>query len=107
LQHSAPPLFRQGIPALLKLIVCLSISIALMLIDFRFKALDPIRNNVNWVLRPLEYVMLMPRNFYEASSEYMPFSSQLDFLGNPVPYWYYISGNNGLIMSHNLKNTNL
>jgi hypothetical protein len=31
---------------------------------------------------------------YEAGSEYMPFSSQLDFLGNPIPYWYYISGNN-------------
>jgi hypothetical protein len=24
----------------------------------------------------------------------MPFSSQLEFLGNPIPYWYYISGNN-------------
>lgn len=31
---------------------------------------------------------------YEEGSEYMPFSSQLNFLGNPVPYWYYISGNN-------------
>ncbi len=31
---------------------------------------------------------------YEGGSEYMPFSSQLDFLGNPIPYWYYISGNN-------------
>ena len=27
-------------------------------------------------------------------SEYMPFSSQLNFLGNPVPYWNYVSGNN-------------
>lgn len=27
-------------------------------------------------------------------SRYMPFSSQLDFLGNPIPYWYYVSGNN-------------
>jgi hypothetical protein len=27
-------------------------------------------------------------------SEYMPFSSQLDFLGSSVPYWYYVSGNN-------------
>jgi len=49
-----------------------------MLIDFRFKALDPIRNNVNWVLRPLEYVMLMPRNFYEASSEYFTTRGTLD-----------------------------
>ena len=29
-------------------------------------------------------------------NEYAPFSSQLDFLGIPVPYWYYISGN-GLV----------
>jgi len=27
-------------------------------------------------------------------SQYMPFSSQLDFMGFPVPYWYYVSGNN-------------
>ncbi len=27
-------------------------------------------------------------------SEYMPFSSQLDFFGQPIPYWMYVSGNN-------------
>jgi len=31
---------------------------------------------------------------FEPGSKYMPFSSQLDFLGNAVPYWYYVSGNN-------------
>ncbi len=31
---------------------------------------------------------------FEPGSSYMPFSSQLDFLGNAVPYWYYVSGNN-------------
>jgi len=31
---------------------------------------------------------------FEPGSHYMPFSSQLDFLGNAVPYWYYVSGNN-------------
>lgn len=30
----------------------------------------------------------------EPGSRYMPFSSQLNFLGNPIPYWYYVSGNN-------------
>ncbi|MBS3080268.1 hypothetical protein J4221_02245 [Candidatus Pacearchaeota archaeon] len=30
---------------------------------------------------------------FSPGSVYMPFSSQLDFLGNGVPYWYYISGN--------------
>lgn len=33
---------------------------------------------------------------FEAGNQYAPFSSQLDYLGNPVPYWYYISGN-GLV----------
>ncbi len=27
-------------------------------------------------------------------SGYMPGSSQLNFLGAPIPYWYYVSGNN-------------
>ncbi|MFW6283736.1 MAG: hypothetical protein ACOC1P_06850, partial [Minisyncoccales bacterium] len=31
---------------------------------------------------------------FEQGSKYMPFSSQLNFLGNPIPYWYYVSGNN-------------
>jgi hypothetical protein len=31
---------------------------------------------------------------FEPGSIYTPFSSQLNFLGNPIPYWYYVSGNN-------------
>jgi len=30
---------------------------------------------------------------FEPGTEYAPFSNQLDFLGVPVPYWYYVSGN--------------
>ncbi|CAM3758217.1 rod shape-determining protein MreC [Polynucleobacter antarcticus] len=49
-----------------------------MLIDFRFKALDPIRDSLNWILRPLEYVMVMPRNMYEATSDYFTTRGTLD-----------------------------
>lgn len=31
---------------------------------------------------------------FSPGSEYAPFSSQLDFYGIGVPYWYYLSGNN-------------
>ncbi len=31
---------------------------------------------------------------FEPGSDYMPFSNELNFLGNPVPYWYYVAGNN-------------
>jgi hypothetical protein len=30
---------------------------------------------------------------FSPGTDYMPFSSQLDFLGIGVPYWYYVSGN--------------
>ena len=49
-----------------------------MLIDFRLKALDPIRDSVNWFLRPLEFVMTVPRNTFEAASEYLTSRSTLD-----------------------------
>lgn len=32
-------------------------------------------------------------NDYSPGSEWAPFSSHLNFLGSPVPYWYYISAN--------------
>lgn len=31
---------------------------------------------------------------FEPGNTYMPFSSQLNFAGTQIPYWYYISGNN-------------
>lgn len=31
---------------------------------------------------------------FKPGSTYMPFSSQLNFIGNPIPYWFYVSGNN-------------
>ncbi len=30
---------------------------------------------------------------FEPGSTHMPFSSQLNFVGNLIPYWYYVSGN--------------
>lgn len=49
-----------------------------MLIDFRYKTLDPIRNTANWILRPMEYVMMVPRNTYEAAAEYFTTRGTLD-----------------------------
>jgi len=37
----------------------------------------------------------IPLPDFEPGSAYSPFSSQLNFLGNPIPYWYYVSGNKG------------
>jgi rod shape-determining protein MreC len=63
-QNSTPPLFKQGIPALAKLVVCLLIGSALMVVDFQVKSLDFIRNQVSYVLRPLENIMLLPSDLF-------------------------------------------
>jgi len=77
-QHSAPPLFKQGIPALAKLIACLVISLVLMVIDFQIKSLDFIRNQINVVVRPFEYLMLLPSSIISGSSEYLTSRSTLE-----------------------------
>ncbi len=78
MQHSAPPLFKQGIPALAKLIACLLISMALMIVDFQIKSLDFIRNQVNFVLRPLERLVLLPVDLIVNSSDYFTTRSALE-----------------------------
>jgi len=42
------------------------------------------------------YIYLEELKFYPGSS-YAPTSSQLDFYGNSVPYWMFVSGNNLLV----------
>ena len=78
MQHSAPPLFKQGIPALAKLIACLLVSLALMIIDFQIKSLDFIRNQVNFVIRPLEQLMLLPISVFSSSSDYLTTRASLE-----------------------------
>lgn len=78
MQYSAPPLFKQGIPALAKLIACLVISLVLMIVDFQIKSLDFIRNQVNVVLRPFEQLMLLPSSIISGSGEYLTSRSALE-----------------------------
>ena len=89
MQYSAPPLFKQGIPALAKLIACLVISLALMIIDFQIKSLDFIRNQVNIVVRPFEQLMLLPGSMISGGSDYLTSRSTLEkentLLLSPIP----------------------
>ena len=78
MQYSAPPLFKQGISALAKLIACLVISLALMIIDFQIKSLDFIRSQVNVVLRPFEQLMLLPSSMISGGGDYLTSRTTLE-----------------------------
>jgi len=77
-QYSAPPLFKQGISALAKLIACIVISLALMIIDFQIKSLDFIRSQVNVVLRPFEQLMLLPSSMISGGGDYLTSRTTLE-----------------------------
>jgi rod shape-determining protein MreC len=77
-QNSTPPLFKQGIPALAKLVACLVIGLALMVIDFQVKSLGFIRNQVSYVLRPLENLMLLPSDLFSFGDDYFTTRSSLE-----------------------------
>lgn len=52
--------------------------------DYTFEGVNLLESQGGYIYMPS----------FESGSAYMPFSSQLDFMGSPIPYWYYVSGNN-------------
>lgn len=61
MEYSPPPLFKQGAPARVKVIVFALISIVLLLVDARMNTLATIRQVAGTVLYPLQMAALMPR----------------------------------------------
>lgn len=61
MEYSPPPLFKQGAPARVKVIVFALIAIVLLLVDARMNTLATIRQVAGTVLYPLQMAALMPR----------------------------------------------
>ncbi len=62
MQHSPPPLFKQGASARVKVVFFAIFSIALLLIDSRINSLVRVRQAVGTVLYPLQMLVLIPRD---------------------------------------------
>jgi len=59
--------------------------------DFLSYLEDDVLSGINVLESQAGYIYVPD---FEPGSSHMPFSSQLEFLGNPIPYWYYVSENN-------------
>lgn len=70
LERSAPPIFRQGISAVSKLVLLSLLAIALMASDHRFQISQPIRTGVAIVLAPLQWLSLQPARVFEGLGQY-------------------------------------
>lgn len=62
MEYNPPPLFNQGAPARVKVIVLALISIALLIIDHRMHSLTLIRQIIGTTLYPLQTIALTPRD---------------------------------------------
>ena len=70
LDRSPPPFFRQGLPALSKLVLFGLLSVLLMSADHRLGVSQPIRSAISMVLAPLQWLVLQPQRASAALQDY-------------------------------------
>lgn len=69
MEYSPPPLFKQGPPALARLIFFVAVAIALLVSDARFNTLEIVRGVLGTVLYPLQRVALVPRDLLMGAAD--------------------------------------
>lgn len=69
MEYSPPPLFKQGPPALARLIFFVAVAIALLVSDARFNTLEIVRGVLGTVLYPLQRAALVPRDLFMGAAE--------------------------------------
>ncbi len=70
LDRSPPPFFRQGLPALSKLVLLGLLCVLLMSADHRLGLSQPIRSAISVVLAPAQWLMLLPQRAGRALQAY-------------------------------------
>jgi rod shape-determining protein MreC len=70
MERNPPPLFRQGVPAFLRMLLFALIAIAMLVADSRLQALGTVRHVINAMLYPLQRAALLPRDAINTTSEY-------------------------------------
>ncbi|RXV72212.1 rod shape-determining protein MreC [Burkholderia stabilis] len=69
MEYSPPPLFKQGPPALARLIFFVALAIALLVSDARFSTLEILRGVLGTVLYPLQRAALVPRDLFMGAAD--------------------------------------
>lgn len=70
LDRSPPPFFRQGLPALSKLVLLGLLSLLLMSADHRLGLSRPIRSAISVALAPMQWLALLPQRAGTALQDY-------------------------------------
>lgn len=71
LDRTPPPIFRQGLPALTKLLLCAALAVFLMVADRRFTVAGPLRAALATLLLPVAEVVKAPRQLAAHAGDYL------------------------------------
>ncbi|MDR1311983.1 MAG: rod shape-determining protein MreC [Burkholderiaceae bacterium] len=66
-----PPLFKQGMPALVRVVVFLLFAIVLLMVDSRLKTLTQVRQIIGFALYPAQRAALFPRDLLYMAGDYL------------------------------------
>ena len=75
MQYSPPAFFKQGPPAWVRLAFFAFISIVLLVVDSRMRALDAMREVVSVAVYPFQPAMMLPRDGIRHIAEFFEISS--------------------------------
>jgi rod shape-determining protein MreC len=68
--HQAPPIFRRGPAPLVRLILLVSICLAMLVADIKYRYLDVLRQGISVVTYPLQMAAAAPADFVRNASRY-------------------------------------
>lgn len=71
MQYGPPPLFRQGIPAGLRLALYIIAAVILILVDTRLRVLDPIRLGIHTFFSPVQTALEAPFSFVQDYKDFL------------------------------------
>ncbi|MFO1270775.1 MAG: rod shape-determining protein MreC [Rubrivivax sp.] len=71
LDRTPPPFFRQGTPALTKLVFFAALAVFLMVADARFKLVEPLRAGLAILLTPMQRAMMVPVDIARGGAGYL------------------------------------
>ena len=70
MQEAPPPLFKQGVPARVRVAFYIALAIIILMLDSRLQLLMQIRQGVGFALYPFQQVAMLPRNLMYGMTGY-------------------------------------
>src|SRR5690606_23771192 len=68
--HQAPPIFRRGPAPLVRLVLFVSVCLAMLVADIKYRYLDVARQAISVVTYPLQMAAAAPADFVRNASRY-------------------------------------